>query len=31
MSPVRVEDAHRFGVPVARGFAYITDRANWPA
>ena len=21
----------RFGVPVARGFAYITDRANWPA
>jgi hypothetical protein len=31
MSPVRVEAEHRFAVPVARGFAYITDQANWPA
>jgi hypothetical protein len=26
----RVEAAHRFGVPVDRGFAFITDIANWP-
>ena len=25
----RVEVAHRFGVPVERGFAFITDTANW--
>jgi uncharacterized protein YndB with AHSA1/START domain len=25
----RVEAAHRFDVPVERGFAYITDTANW--
>ena len=25
----RVEAAHRFGVPVQRGFAFITDTANW--
>src|SRR5512132_733126 len=25
-----VEDAHRFDVPVERGFAFITDTANWP-
>ena len=31
MSPVRVEAAHRFDVPVSRGFAYITDQAHWPA
>ena len=31
MSPIRVEAEHRFGVPVAEGFAYITDQANWPA
>jgi hypothetical protein len=31
MSPIRVEVAHRFGVPVAWGFAYITDPENWPA
>ena len=31
MSSVRVEAAHRFGVPVTRGFAYITDQANWPS
>jgi hypothetical protein len=27
---VRVESAHRFGVPVERGFAFITDIENWP-
>ena len=27
---VRVEDTHRYGVPVDRGFAFITDTANWP-
>lgn len=26
----RVEAAHRFDVPVERGFAFITDTANWP-
>ena len=26
---MRVEDAHRFGVPVDRGFAFITDTAKW--
>ena len=25
----RVEAVHRFDVPVERGFAYITDTANW--
>ena len=25
-----VEDAHRFDVPVERGFAFVTDTANWP-
>jgi hypothetical protein len=25
----RVEAAHRYGVPVERGFAFITDTANW--
>lgn len=26
---IRVEAAHRFDVPVERGFAFITDTANW--
>ena len=26
----RVEAAHRFDVPVDRGFAFITNTANWP-
>jgi uncharacterized protein YndB with AHSA1/START domain len=26
----RVEAAHRYGIPVERGFAFITDTANWP-
>ena len=26
---MRVEAAHRYEVPVERGFAYITDTANW--
>jgi Polyketide cyclase / dehydrase and lipid transport len=26
----RVEAAHRYGVPVQRGFAFITNTANWP-
>jgi uncharacterized protein YndB with AHSA1/START domain len=26
----RVEAAHRYHVPVERGFAFITDTANWP-
>lgn len=26
---MRVEAAHRFDVPVERGFAFITDTANW--
>ena len=30
MGAIRVEHAHRFGVPVAEGFDYITDQANWP-
>jgi uncharacterized protein YndB with AHSA1/START domain len=25
----RLEAAHRYGVPVQRGFAFITDPANW--
>ena len=25
----RVEAAHRYDVPVERGFAFITDTANW--
>jgi hypothetical protein len=27
---VRVEDSHRYSIPVERGFAFITDPANWP-
>jgi Polyketide cyclase / dehydrase and lipid transport len=27
---VRVEGAHRYGVPVEQGFAFITDSTNWP-
>jgi hypothetical protein len=27
---IRVEHTHRFGLPVADGFRYITDPANWP-
>jgi hypothetical protein len=27
---MRVEAAHRYDVPVERGFAFITDTANWP-
>jgi hypothetical protein len=27
---VRVEDTHRFAVPVENGFAFITNTANWP-
>ena len=26
----QVEAAHRFDVPLERGFAFITDTANWP-
>jgi hypothetical protein len=26
----RIEAAHHYDVPVGRGFAYITDTANWP-
>ena len=26
----RIEAVHRFDVPVERGFAFITDTANWP-
>ena len=26
----RIEAAHRFDVPIERGFAFITDTANWP-
>jgi uncharacterized protein YndB with AHSA1/START domain len=26
----RVEASHRYEVPVERGFAFITDTANWP-
>ena len=26
----RVEAAHRYDVPVERGFAFITDTRNWP-
>ena len=25
----RVEAAHRYDVPVERGFAFVTDTANW--
>ena len=28
--PKRLEAVHRFGVPVERGFAFVTDTANWP-
>jgi uncharacterized protein YndB with AHSA1/START domain len=28
---VRVESSHRYDVPVERGFAFVTDPANWPA
>jgi hypothetical protein len=27
---VRVEAAHRYPIPVERGFAFISDTANWP-
>jgi hypothetical protein len=27
---VRVEQSHRYDVPLERGFAFITDTANWP-
>jgi hypothetical protein len=30
-SVIRIEREHRFAVPVERGFAFITDPANWPA
>jgi uncharacterized protein YndB with AHSA1/START domain len=26
----RIEAAHRYDVPVERGFGFITDTANWP-
>ena len=26
----RIEAAHRYGVPVERGFSFITDPVNWP-
>jgi hypothetical protein len=26
----RIEATHRFGVPVERGFSFITNTANWP-
>jgi hypothetical protein len=26
---VRIEDTHRYAVPVDRGFAFITDTTNW--
>jgi hypothetical protein len=26
---VRIEDSHRYATPVERGFAFITDPANW--
>ena len=26
----RIEAAHRFDVPVERGFAFVTDTLNWP-
>jgi len=26
----RIEAAHRFDVPVERGFAFVTDTGNWP-
>ena len=28
---VRVEDTHRYGVPVEQGFGFITNTANWPS
>ena len=28
---VRVEDTHRYGVPVEQGFGFITSTANWPS
>jgi uncharacterized protein YndB with AHSA1/START domain len=27
---MRIEGAHRYDVPVERGFAFITDTGNWP-
>jgi uncharacterized protein YndB with AHSA1/START domain len=27
---MRIEAAHRYDVPVERGFAFITDTTNWP-
>ena len=29
-SLTRIEAAHHYGVPVDRGFAFITETANWP-
>ena len=26
----RIEASHRFDVPIDRGFAFVTDPANWP-
>ena len=28
---MRIEAAHRYDVPLERGFAFITDPANWPS
>jgi hypothetical protein len=28
---MRIEREHRFDVPLAAGFAYVTDIANWPS
>jgi hypothetical protein len=28
---MRIERAHRFEVPLAAGFEYVTNTANWPA
>ncbi|HKP09771.1 MAG TPA: SRPBCC family protein, partial [Gaiella sp.] len=28
---MRVEREHRFDVPLAAGFEYVTDIANWPS
>ena len=27
---MRIEGSHRYDVPVEKGFAFITDTANWP-
>lgn len=31
MGPMRIEARHRFDVSVERGFAFVTDTANWPS